>query len=370
MAEKYRNFHFHPSGAVTEAKTGISGVQPNPILRPPAGAVLRPPEHTAKTSRGKIVAVLGVLAVAAAGVTAAVMLREKGPTGSELLEEMKKFPDAKDAKEVRLIALKQVAAGNVPDFPMVTIQAKSKAGTVVEFEANPSGQRIGSTDDFIETPLLDGPTAQAICELQGLALPTKWMGQKIREQAFANGGKVRFIAEPEIKEKLGEHSTAHERHGILMKPQGPSGEEMMGMKFVPIRLELLKAWRAEHNVADDQLSSGYFKEIIQDPDQAKKGLLATFPGYAEAEKDGKLVVELLVAANHEPAYSDYSHNVRCVKMMMKVKEKGEEDGIEISMKDFFASPKYAAEFGFVAYEMPERGYTYPHELSEFILQHK
>ena len=236
-------------------------------------------------SRRKLLFALGGLAVVAAGITGYKLL-ETDPIGGELMSEYEKLatPEAR-----HMYVLKQVAAGNMPssstDF--VTIEVKGRKGKVLKFKVAPHGLRIGHDDDYIEVPL-DGPHALAACEIQGYTLPTKWMSEKVRAQAFKTNGKVRFVAEPEIKKAQGEQSTANERQDVLFwRRKGPDGTEMMSPRFVETRNMILKKWREDHKIDDNQLTSGYFKEIVQDSAQVGKGYLATYPGYSEVTEGGR-----------------------------------------------------------------------------------
>jgi|GEM_PF-4882846 len=302
-------------------------------------------KNTIISRRGLLVAAL--LAGAGAVATGAVLLREKGPAGSDL---MKEYVNMADPTARQMFAIKQVAAGNIPSssthFVTIKVKGKGKSKTTLQFEVAPHGLRIGHNDDYMEVPT-DGPYSMAACEAQGLTLSNGWMGGKIREQAFATGGKVPFIDYAEIAR-------------FLRMPTALDGVKMKSPEFVQGRNFLLKKWRSEHNIDDDRLTSGYFKEVIQNPKQSAIGHVATYPGYIDPPiKKGKHEVE---ADEHEFTYLDYSHLGRCVKWEMKVDEK------PITMGEFFCSEAYQKEFGFdaEASKTKLRPYKYSPELLKFM----
>jgi len=300
---------------------------------------------TVISRRGLLVAAL--LAGAGAVATGAVLLRERGPAGTELMNEYEKIGDP-TARQMYVI--KQVAAGNVPSSSkhFVTIKVNGKSGTTLQFEVVPHGLRIGHDGDYIEAPT-DGPYSMAACEAQGLTLSNRWMSGKIRDQAFTTGGKVPFIAYAEISRLL----------GVPYNGGPPDGVKMKSPEYVRARNLLLGRWRSEHKFDDDRLASGYFKEVIQDSVRIGQGKVATFPGYSEVLINGS---HELAADVHEKTYFDYSHLGRCVKWEMKVDEK------TITMGEFFGSKDYQKEFGFdaSASKTTLRPYKYSLDLLKFM----
>lgn len=337
--------------------------------------------------------IIGVLAVAGASVAGYLTLREKGPGGTELMNEYDKIAaveaadkksELTDPKLRHMYVLKQVAARNMPssydDF--VPIETKGQFGTIVRFKAAPHGLRIGHNDDWIEVPL-DGPYAMAAAEILGYQLPTTWMVEAIAHQAIKfkkekNGkevaqdgnGKVKFIAAPEIAKAL----------KIPWSPSKPDGWWQESPQFVRKRNELLHEWLKEHKVEEGQFISGYAKEICtpnlsknkrmgfsslfkRRDDKKQKVRLEFAGGYYE---DGSLVQEPS-GGKHTGNYFDYSHTVRFIESdQIEVQKKGETEFKTMTLSEFHNTKKFAEEFRFDMTKLLKRGYPYYPELAQWM----
>lgn len=314
---------------------------------------------------------VGTLAAAGAAVAGYFALREKGPIGKELMAEYEKITDPVAR---HMFVLKQVAAGNMPSTwnQFVTVKAKGPKGTEVEFDSAPHGLRIGHDNDYIEVPL-DGPHAAAAAEICGYALPTVFMADAIYKQAKSTkGGKVKFFAAPEIAKELGIKNWNN---------NAPDGTKTMSPEFVRKKNELLKQWRKKNKTTDSQLTSGYFKEIVQPVDgltggksggrirrlfgrgkktKGSNGHLEIYGGYDEQG----ILIQGVSGGTHEAKFFDYSHLSRIVKPELKV------NGKVMSLKEFNASLALSTEFRFNMSDILERPYKYSPELLKFVEDNK
>lgn len=329
--------------------------------------------------RSKLI-VLIVLAVtlvlAAVGYFA--FFRKASLPGSQLMTAYKELYDQKKPRDLKnkaarhMLVVKAVADGNVPSHfgSFETIKVKGKKGTEVEFEISRSGLRIGNDENYVEIPL-DGPHAAAAAEIYcNCTLPTYWMIQQVDKQAMKikggiaqkGKGKVRFFASPDIAREL----------EIDWQPNNPDGLKAMSPEFIQVRNDLLKDWRKQHKISDDQLTAGYFKEIVQPIDNltcghgAKRsctgsmGWLEIYGGYDE---EGQLIQDIS-AGFHEAAFFDYAQLPRFTRKTLRV------NGAEMPLNEFSDSNKYAKEFGFQRTKIHEPPYAYSDELKKFVEENK
>lgn len=334
---------------------------------------------------------IGLAGLGALALGGYLVLREKGPKGSELMTEYERIagvqgPNAKNKltpERLRhMYVLEQVAAGNMPstydDF--VTIEAKGARGTLVRFEATPHPLRIGHNDDWIEVPL-DGYHAMAATEILGYELPMPWMVEAIYRQAIKVDeaekkkpqkdrkptGKVKFYGAPEIAQFLELKD---------WKPNDPDGWWQKSPQFIRARNALLHKWLAEHKIDNTMLISGGTKEVCT-PNPAKNRRLG-FSRIFHRVDDPKQKVRLefeggyndqgvkiqgLSGGIHTANYFDYSHGIRFIKSRkIEVQEKGSTEWKTMTWEEFHQSVKYAQEFMFDKTEILARAYPYTPEL--------
>lgn len=240
-------------------------------------------------------------------------------------EEFKRiYLSIKDRKKRNEFVLAQVAAGNVNNV-FERLEAKGNTGMKVRMEVDQNGLRVADTD-----VQLDGPTAMAAAMLSGCTLPTDWESKKTLEYAKSNKGTVKFIMAPDIAKAL----------NIDWNNDKPNGKWMMSAEFALKRDEMIKKWRKDHNISNDKLAAGYFKDIVHPA--SRKDMLEIYGG---VDVNGKRVQGLSIENRHGPTYSDYSHQLRRIKNHVTIINN---DGTEkrISLAEFHASEKYAKEFGF------------------------
>ncbi len=261
---------------------------------------------------------------------------------------------------------------------LVSVRVTGEDGTVVEFEIMPHAIRFGDDVSWFMFPL-DGPHSMAACKMLGLDLPTKWMSQELRIKIFNDGGKVRFLADQEIKAHLKERSTANDRDWSwkgLGRRKGPS--DMRKPKTIRARGEILLKLLAEKKWDPSKPISGHFKEVIQDPRQAAKGKLATYRGCvgdkpAKNWRDDKWLGCTFLADSHPEDYHDYSHGVRCAKSKMKVgRLEGDKKKFvfkEMTIVEFYAVKHYRKEFSLPS-KLDDVVYKYPDHLVKWMEEHK
>ena len=257
-------------------------------------------------------------------------------------EFRKRFAKAKDRHARHMLVLQQVAAGNAtPNFETITITGKT--GKTLELEVDKGGLRVCGME-----VQLDAPTAMAAAELSSCTLPTPWISDRITEQARKTGGLVEFIAAPQIAAAL----------DLPWNNDNPDGKWMMSAEFAVKRDEMLREWRKEHNISDDQLVAGYFKDIVHPtPGKSRPGYINIYGGIRQDDS------RIQGTGNfHKTSYSDYPQQVRRISNTVTV---GNE---EMSIFDFYKNPAFAEEFGFEAQALD--GYPYPSALQTYVNQNK
>ena len=233
------------------------------------------------------------------------------------------------------------------------------------------GLRIGTDEDYVEVPL-DGPTAMAAAELVGCTLPTRFISDAIFEAALEDGGNVHFVAAPEIAKAL----------GIRWRNDKPDGQLQMSIQFIEKKNEILKEWRKNHNIRDDQLTAGDFKDIVYPAPNGDRGMLEIYGAHTDKsaptnrekienlKKKGlyvcgkRVCVQGFSGGRHALHYFDYSHSCRFVKPWVILGNK------KISFEAFFSNNKYAREFGFTQRHILERAFDYPEDVANFVKAHK
>ncbi len=321
------------------------------------------------------IAIIGVIAALVTAIVVFSKSVDNRVPGTKLMAEYTetKLNEKKAGKRKvygykarHLKVLEWISDGNVTtdSLELVTIKKEGKKGTTVEFEVMPHELRVGTDEDWFSFPL-DGPYSLAACKILDLDLPTRWMGDEIRAKAFENKANVHFIAQPEIRKRLGQHNPSH--NGAIKyfrKPKAPDGVKMMSAEFIETRNLLLRELLAKEGIEPTWLISGHFKEVNQDPGQFSRGLLSTYPGYGadKIRKDWKTTRNSnvrLVAANHGFFYFDYSHGVHCVKPTMKV------DGKTMTIVEFYSHKEYRKEF-LLSTALKEPSYKYSPELQKWM----
>jgi hypothetical protein len=313
----------------------------------PAGETDITPEATAKQEATK--PKTEVSSVRPVSYEPIPRLSEKALTGSEFMKEYEKLESAQDRY---MFVLQQLAIGNVPEHfkKFETIRVTGRNGTVVEMQVARHGLRIGTDSDYVELPL-DGPTAMAAAEMYGCTLATPWISDQIHEQAKASGGVVKFFTAPEIAEAMEIKD---------WDPNHPDGKMMKSAAFTKKRNELLKKWRKEHGISDEQLTSGYFKDITHPiPGVTRQGRLEIYGGY----RDDGSKIQKLSGGFHVSHYHDYSHLPRFVRPTIKV------NGQVMSLSQFTNTTEYALEFGFQKMAIGQ-AYDYPPALASFVKKNK
>lgn len=263
----------------------------------------------------------------------------------------RRYESIQDRHARNMFVLQQVAAGNASNA-FEKLKITGSTGGVVEMDVDRSGLRVAGME-----VQLDGPTAMAAAELTGCALPTTWISDQVYRRALETGGTVKFIAAPDIAASLGITD---------WDPDHPNGRKMMGAQFALRRDELLRQWRQQHGVRDDQLVAGYFKDIIHPTDKTRPGMIDIYGGKDGGEGKGN-TIQSAGGNYHEATYSDYSHQLRRVGRRVKVTIHGVTREMDIS--EFYSNAECAKEFGFAPQPLGE-AYAYSPALRRWVDAHR
>lgn len=322
--------------------------------------------------RGLLAGVLGAIALSVVGYRC---LKPQKP-GSELMSEYSsipaqdkeysaglKYPDF-GARQLKVVEWTNDGYITRDSENFVSVEVTGKNGTKVSYEMMAHELRWGNSESYYMLPL-DGPHALAACKVLGYDLPTRWMQMGLRHKIFQEGGKQWFIAHPEIFESLGRKSEAGKRNGLFSK-NGP--EDMETPQVIQERGNLFMKMVKKSNLDPSKPISGHIKEVIQDPMQAYRNLLATFPGcegkgLAKGWQTSPNLGCGLVAEVHPTRFFDYSHGVRCAKPEIEV------NGTDMSLADFYANKNYRAEFDLGGLPLRVPAYDYPPALAKWMEEH-
>ncbi len=189
--------------------------------------------------------------------------------------------------------LKQVEAGNVPDFLRhpKEITVTDKSGNTAVMKVMPDYLAIGTNDDFVRVPVTP-VLAKTIAEKYGLALPTKKVVDDIYQNAdikLTGQGLVHDMSDTKYMDG----------NGFYLKHNKKISEQLAGKP-------------------QDALVAGHKKDIIVSKYAQNNPDRLDF--YGLFDKDGH-AIQGAHGGPHENTYVDYSHGARFICQDMVVNGK-------------------------------------------------
>jgi hypothetical protein len=290
---------------------------------------------------------------------------EINPDNSKKLspeEFRKRYESITDRHARHMFVLQQVAAGNATNaFERLSIAGKKGSDLELEVEVDQGPLKVAGME--VE---MDGPTGLAAAQLSGCVLPSRDVVDRIYEQARASNGMVAFVDFDQITKALNiPESQAYMytvKNGVRTKH--PNGTLMMSAQYAAKRDELVKKWCAEHNIKENQLRAGHFKEIIHPSAGRAAGMQSIYGGI---KPDGKIIQN--DEGPHEDTYSDYSGLVRRMRVEVWVKNKKTGERARMTFAEFSNNPQYAREFDLKP-PRPGQAYALSSQLEQFVAQNQ
>ena len=200
------------------------------------------------------------------------------------------------------ILLKEIAAGNLPEFlrvfKSVRVEAMDSAGLhhTAVFEVMPDYLAVGSDSDFVRTPLTP-MTALAIASGFGCTLPTRKMVDAV-----------------------------YTHSDVKLEPR-PLTESREAVKTFLQHNAILETQRAGKPLG--LLVAGIKKDVVQSVRLLEKPNRVAIYGWHKL--DGSPIQPLTIV--HRDTYVDYSHGIRLVRQNMLV------DGKPTTVAAVLADPK-------------------------------
>lgn len=220
--------------------------------------------------------------------------------GSEWIEKVRGLP----RDEVMLAAVAAVEAGDYIEWPMQPVDAGDGITVAVAMDYFAIGER----DDFVRVPL-DGPTAQRVADILGFLLPTA----RIVDLTW-KAADVKIAPQP------------------MSGPSYPYDNSMMSVeRFAEHSAWIDKSFRAEADFG--KLFAGHKKDVvISNRLNEKPGRLAI---YGWNRLNGNPIQGPNVSIRHIETYYDYSHGVRFVGRVARVR------GVEVSLAELLVKESTA-----------------------------
>ncbi len=286
-----------------------------------------------------------------------------GITGTEYMEQCKE----QNTRHCDDIVLDAVSKYNMTSswnkWKEVSMKSKDKKHEA-KFYVMPHAVRVGTDENYVELPV-DGPHATAIAKITNLYLMRPSVITALHKQAKAKDHHAKFFHVSEAYELM------RKKYPEKYKEQHPSDLYLSNIMVKPDCYEavdtLRHEWLTEHHVENDELISGYFKNVTR----AKTTHLNYWGAYedhpvtvnGEFRKNGLLHKGMDTI--HPQDHIDYSQNIRLmIKYALVDKEK-------MNVDDFLRSKAYSKMFGFTeGLDFPSHDYKLSDELKEYVEEHK